>query len=60
MSVLQAARDSYKDLTAPTGGMNWNLVRRFIEVSHTHTLSETTLCRLRWINALIRGSFELD
>lgn len=29
---LQAARDSYRDLTAPSGGMNWNLVRRFIEV----------------------------
>jgi leucyl-tRNA synthetase len=29
---LQAARDSYRDFTAPSGGMNWNLVRRFIEV----------------------------
>lgn len=29
---LQAARDSYRDITAPSGGMNWNLVKRFIEV----------------------------
>ena len=35
---VQAARDSYRDLTAPSGGMNWNLVRRFIEVSHTLTV----------------------
>lgn len=29
---IQAARDSYRDITAPSGGMNWNLVKRFIEV----------------------------
>ena len=30
---LQAARDYYRDLTAPINGMNWKLIEKFIEVS---------------------------
>ncbi len=29
---LQAARDRYRDITAAGDGMNWILVKRFIEV----------------------------
>lgn len=30
---LQAARDRYRDITAVSGGMNWKLIAKFIEVS---------------------------
>ena len=30
--VLQAARDRYRDLTAVTTGMNWELINKFIKV----------------------------
>lgn len=30
---LQAARDRYRDITAAGDGMNWILVKKFIEVS---------------------------
>ena len=30
---VQAARDRYRDIAAAGNGINWNLVRRFIEVS---------------------------
>lgn len=30
---LQAARDRYRDITGVSGGMNWQLVEKFIEVS---------------------------
>ena len=29
---LQAARDRYRDVTAISEGMNWNLIEKFIEV----------------------------
>ena len=32
MYVLQAARDRYRDLTAVTTGMNWELINKFIKV----------------------------
>ena len=31
--AVQAARDRYRDIAAAGDGINWNLVRRFIEVS---------------------------
>ena len=30
--ALQAARDRYRDLTAVTTGMNWELINKFIKV----------------------------
>ena len=30
---LQTARDRYRDITAAGDGMNWTLVKKFIEVS---------------------------
>ena len=30
--IVQSARDRYRDLTAVGGGMNWDLVQKFIRV----------------------------
>ena len=30
---LQAARDRYRDISAVSGGMNWELIMKFMEVS---------------------------
>ena len=35
LSSCQASRDRYRDITAAGDGMNWQLVRRFIEVGPT-------------------------
>ena len=33
---LQTSRDRYREITANEGGMNWQLVERFMEVCKKH------------------------
>ena len=40
---LQAIRDRYRDLTAVTTGMNWDLIQKFIKV-HLYTITLYIAC----------------